>query len=47
MLRLYNTYRVAAKFNVDVKGYTAEDEDLVCVKLKVDFMKNPFPHLAW
>jgi hypothetical protein len=29
-----------AKFVVEVKGYTVDDEDLVCVNLKVDFMKH-------
>ncbi|CAE7096953.1 unnamed protein product [Rhizoctonia solani] len=33
-----------AKFMVDVKGYTADDEDLVCVKLNVDFMLG---HNLW
>jgi len=32
-----------AKFNVDVQGYTVEDDDMLCLKLKVDFMK-PFLH---
>ncbi|PPQ88662.1 hypothetical protein CVT25_010238 [Psilocybe cyanescens] len=31
-----------AKFKVDVLGYTADDEDMLCVKLTVDFMKG-FP----
>jgi hypothetical protein len=44
------TYRKAmlifliAKFTVDVQGYTAEDDDMLCLKLRVDFMK-PFPRL--
>ncbi|CAK5282913.1 unnamed protein product [Mycena citricolor] len=29
-----------AKFTVDVNGYTADDDDLLCVKLKVDFLPN-------
>ncbi|CAE6391706.1 unnamed protein product [Rhizoctonia solani] len=33
-----------AKFVVDVRGYTADDEDLVCVKLNVDFMLG---HNLW
>ena len=33
-----------AKFLVQVRGYTHDDEDMVCLDLKVDFMKNPFPH---
>ncbi|KAF7966635.1 hypothetical protein HWV62_37593 [Athelia sp. TMB] len=33
-----------AKFVVEVKGYTAEDDDMLCVNLKVDFMKHL---LAW
>ncbi|KAF5313996.1 hypothetical protein D9611_006874 [Ephemerocybe angulata] len=36
-----------AKFVVNVNGYTAEDEDMLCLNLKVDFMKNPFPHKLW
>ncbi|KAN0128413.1 ML domain containing protein [Lactarius tabidus] len=31
-----------AKFNIDVHGYTVDDDDLFCVKLKVDFMRRPF-----
>ncbi|KAF8168022.1 ML domain-containing protein [Crassisporium funariophilum] len=34
-----------ARFNVHVQGYTAEDEDMLCLDLKVDFMKRPFPRL--
>ncbi|KAG6842588.1 Phosphatidylglycerol/phosphatidylinositol transfer protein [Blastosporella zonata] len=36
-----------AKFSIDVQGYTANDDDMLCLKLKVDFMRNPFPHLGW
>lgn len=37
-----------AKFTVDVRGYTADDEDMVCVKLNVDFLpKTPFPRIRW
>ncbi|KAH7911964.1 ML domain-containing protein [Hygrophoropsis aurantiaca] len=32
-----------AKFTVGVRGYTADDDDLVCLDLKVDFM----PKLLW
>ncbi|KII93573.1 hypothetical protein PLICRDRAFT_100762 [Plicaturopsis crispa FD-325 SS-3] len=31
-----------AKFTVNVRGYTVEDEDLTCVDLAVDFRKNFF-----
>jgi len=31
-----------AKFGVDVQGFTVNDDDLFCLKLKVDFMKRPF-----
>lgn len=31
-----------AKFIVDVQGYTDDDDDMFCLKLKVDFMKKPF-----
>ena len=31
-----------AKFIVDVQGYTDDDDDMFCLKLKVDFMKRPF-----
>ncbi|KAF8974000.1 ML domain-containing protein [Flammula alnicola] len=34
-----------AKFSVDVKGYTVEDIDLLCLKLKINFLKSPFPRL--
>ncbi|WVR06303.1 phosphatidylglycerol/phosphatidylinositol transfer protein [Kwoniella sp. DSM 27419] len=30
-----------AKFSVQVRGYTAEEEDMVCLDLFVDFMKRP------
>ncbi|CAE6347443.1 unnamed protein product [Rhizoctonia solani] len=33
-----------AKFTVDVKGYSADEEDLACVKLNVDFMLG---HNLW
>jgi len=29
-----------AKFTISVRGYTAEDDDLLCVDFKVDFMKH-------
>ncbi|KIM85297.1 hypothetical protein PILCRDRAFT_817296 [Piloderma croceum F 1598] len=29
-----------AKFVVEIQGYTVNDEDLVCVNLKVDFMRK-------
>lgn len=32
----------SAKFTVNVRGYTVEDEDLTCVDLAVDFRKNFF-----
>ncbi|KAI9445206.1 ML domain-containing protein [Lactarius indigo] len=31
-----------AKFNINVQGYTKDDDDLFCVKLVVDFMRRPF-----
>ena len=34
---------LAAKFKVDVVGYTAEDDDLTCVNLEIDF-RPKFPH---
>ncbi|KAJ2914859.1 hypothetical protein MD484_g5551, partial [Candolleomyces efflorescens] len=38
-----------AKFVVDVNGYTADEDEMLCLKLSVDFMKNPFPrpHKLW
>ncbi|CAA7266519.1 unnamed protein product [Cyclocybe aegerita] len=42
-----------AKFTVDVMGFMnegEEDEDpepMLCLRLRVDFMKNPFPHKLW
>ncbi|KAG2159945.1 ML domain-containing protein [Suillus bovinus] len=36
-----------AKFTVAVKGYTADELDMLCLDLKVDFMRNPFPRLGW
>ncbi|KAI6153520.1 ML domain-containing protein [Pisolithus tinctorius] len=34
-----------AKFSVSVRGYTAEEEDMLCLDLKVDFMQSPFPRV--
>ena len=31
---------LVAKFVVEIKGYTVNDEDMVCVNLKVDFMRK-------
>ncbi|KAG8905692.1 Phosphatidylglycerol/phosphatidylinositol transfer protein [Tulasnella sp. 403] len=31
-----------AKFIVQVRGYTVDDDDMLCADLKVDFMKHPF-----
>ncbi|KAG8923972.1 Phosphatidylglycerol/phosphatidylinositol transfer protein [Tulasnella sp. 417] len=31
-----------AKFVVDVRAFSVDDEDLLCAKIKVDFMKKPF-----
>ena len=40
---IFTLFLSTAKFNVDVVGYTTEDDDMLCLKLKVDFMKRPFP----
>ena len=32
---------------VSVRGFTVEEEDMVCLDLKVDFMKKPFLRLGW
>jgi hypothetical protein len=38
----------AAKFVVIVRGYTVTEEDMVCLDLRVDFMKKrPFLKFAW
>jgi len=31
-----------AKFTINARGYTVDDNDLFCVDLRVDFMKKPF-----
>ncbi|KAI6132762.1 ML domain-containing protein [Pisolithus croceorrhizus] len=31
-----------AKFSINVRGYTVDEEDLLCLDLKVDFMQSPF-----
>ncbi|KAG0708943.1 ML domain-containing protein [Suillus ampliporus] len=36
-----------AKFKVSVRGYTADEDDMLCLDLEVNFMKNPFPRLLW
>lgn len=35
------THGHIAKFTVSVRGFTASEEDLVCLDLRVDFMKSP------
>ncbi|EPQ60743.1 Phosphatidylglycerol/phosphatidylinositol transfer protein [Gloeophyllum trabeum ATCC 11539] len=35
------------KFVVNVRGYTADDDDMVCVDLNVDFRKKPFFKMGW
>jgi hypothetical protein len=37
----------AAKFTVAVAGYTVDEEDLLCLDLRIDFMRNPFPRFGW
>jgi hypothetical protein len=32
---------LAAKFKIEVRGYTEANKDMVCVDLTVDFMKSP------
>ena len=35
-----------AKFTIDVKAYTDDDSDMLCLKLQANFMKRPsFPKL--
>ncbi|KAI6007343.1 ML domain-containing protein [Pisolithus albus] len=34
-----------AKFSINVRGYTVDDEDMLCLDLKVDFMQSPFPRI--
>jgi len=34
-------YLVIAKFIVEIRGYTVDEDDMLCLKLKVDFMR-PF-----
>jgi len=46
MLLDANSNTPSAKFVVDVRGYTIDDDDLFCVKLTVDFMKKPFPKFS-
>ncbi|KAG6820105.1 hypothetical protein H0H93_005252 [Arthromyces matolae] len=36
-----------AKFAVHVQGYTAEDDDMLCLDLNVDFMMKPFYQPSW
>ncbi|KAG9314429.1 hypothetical protein JVU11DRAFT_5226 [Chiua virens] len=31
-----------AKFTINVRGYTVDEDDMLCLDLKVDFMKFPF-----
>ncbi|KAG1899139.1 ML domain-containing protein [Suillus fuscotomentosus] len=36
-----------AKFTVAVRGYTADEDDMLCLDLQVNFMKSPFPRFGW
>ncbi|KAF8237773.1 hypothetical protein L208DRAFT_1388693 [Tricholoma matsutake] len=36
-----------AKFVVNVRAFTVDDVGMVCLDLKVDFMKRPFFKLGW
>ncbi|OAX42400.1 hypothetical protein K503DRAFT_847858 [Rhizopogon vinicolor AM-OR11-026] len=36
-----------AKFTVTVRGYTKDDDDMLCLDLHVDFMKRPFLRFGW
>lgn len=29
-------------FNVEVRGYTAADDDMLCLKIRMDFRNRPF-----
>jgi hypothetical protein len=40
------TESFAAKFTVNVNGYTVDDDDMLCLNLNVDFMKK-FPRFGW
>lgn len=40
IFRFSNFIDHIAKFVVEIKGYTVDDKDMVCVNLKVDFMKK-------
>ncbi|KAG5648059.1 hypothetical protein DXG03_007094 [Asterophora parasitica] len=37
----------SAKFIVNVRGFTNDDDDMLCLDLSVDFIKNPFPRFGW
>jgi hypothetical protein len=36
-----------AKFVVNVRGYTVDDDDMLCLNLKANFMKKPFGIGKW
>ena len=40
VIRTY--FFLLAKFIINARGYTVDDDDLFCVNLKVNFMKGPF-----
>jgi hypothetical protein len=33
---------ITAAFKVNVRGYTKDDDDMVCVDLAIDFRNRPF-----
>ena len=39
------THSHIGKFNIQIEGYSAEDEELLCLKLTVDFTKR-FPFFS-
>ncbi|KAG1801542.1 ML domain-containing protein [Suillus plorans] len=36
-----------AKFTVAVRGYTKDEDDMLCLDLQVNFMKSPFLRFGW
>ena len=34
------TFSLIAKFSIAVRGYTVEDDDMLCVDIRLDFMRH-------
>ncbi len=38
---------ISAQFKVEIRGYTADDDDLLCLDLSIDFRYRPGSFVPW